>query len=214
VNVNLIHVGPEGQSNEIPMKKPRLVIGRREGADIRIPTPNVSREHCELTNKDGRLVVRDLGSSNGTYVNRQRVQEQALKAGDLIGVGPAVFVVQIAGEPAQIQARTFFEEGAAPAAIASQAPAKPTARPASPAAAPAAGKASAPSGGSSNSASPGGKPAAKPVRKSLLDDDDDDFDIGPGASGSGSFADLDFDLDDEDDEPKTKLDDKPGKPKK
>ncbi len=198
VNVNLINVGADGTSREIVMKKPRLVIGRREGADIRIPTANVSREHCEILEENGHLRVRDLGSSNGTYVNRQRVQEQPLKAGDLIGVGPAVFLVQVEGQPAQVHARKFFEEGSTPAVMASQEPAKPTSRPASPAVA------SGPktSSGSKPSASPA--PGAKPPgRKSLLDDDDEDFDIGPGASGSGSFADIDFDLDDdEEDKPK------------
>jgi pSer/pThr/pTyr-binding forkhead associated (FHA) protein len=49
------------------------------------------------------LKVKDLASSNGTYVNNRRVNEVALKPGDRLVVGPIVFTVQINGEPADIQ---------------------------------------------------------------------------------------------------------------
>jgi pSer/pThr/pTyr-binding forkhead associated (FHA) protein len=76
------------------------VIGRREDCDLRIPLGEVSRKHCRLI-KDGDVVrLEDLGSSNGTYHNGQRVQEAVLTPGDNVQVGPVTFVVQIDGLPA------------------------------------------------------------------------------------------------------------------
>jgi pSer/pThr/pTyr-binding forkhead associated (FHA) protein len=49
------------------------------------------------------LIVRDLGSSNGTFVNDKRVAQAQLNPGDRLTVGPVTFVVQINGEPANIK---------------------------------------------------------------------------------------------------------------
>ncbi len=75
------------------------VIGRREDCDLRIPVGDVSRKHCRLVRTDDGIRIEDLGSSNGTYVNGQRVQESELSAGDQVGVGPVQFIVQINGVP-------------------------------------------------------------------------------------------------------------------
>jgi serine phosphatase RsbU (regulator of sigma subunit) len=67
------------------------VIGRGATADVSLADPGVSRRHCSLQRRDGVWVVEDLGSANGTTVNRRRVSEPArLHNGDVIGVG-AVF---------------------------------------------------------------------------------------------------------------------------
>jgi len=89
----------------------RLVIGRSQEAELRVPSPAVSRQHCEIEVGPSGLVIRDLGSRNGTFVNCQRTPEQPLKAGDLIAVGPAVLVVRIDGEPAEIDALDAYEDG-------------------------------------------------------------------------------------------------------
>jgi pSer/pThr/pTyr-binding forkhead associated (FHA) protein len=63
-------------------------IGRHDDCLIRIRSSQVSRRHCELFENNGRLIVRDLGSSNGTYVNGKRIEsQQVLNAGDVITVG-------------------------------------------------------------------------------------------------------------------------------
>lgn len=80
-----------------------VVIGRREDAKLRIPTPDVSRQHCELKIEGESLVVRDLGSSNGTLVNGQKITVHKLAPGDLLTVGPAQFIVQLDGKPAEIK---------------------------------------------------------------------------------------------------------------
>ncbi|MEX2219785.1 MAG: FHA domain-containing protein [Phycisphaerales bacterium] len=132
MDATLTIVQPDGKTRDVPLRRPRTVIGRKPDCNIRVPVPSVSREHCELLLKEGRVTVRDLGSSNGTYVNRQRIQGEApLSAGDLLALGPAVFVVRIDGEPATVNAQEARAHGTAPEPVA--AAAAPSARPAAPA---------------------------------------------------------------------------------
>jgi pSer/pThr/pTyr-binding forkhead associated (FHA) protein len=63
-------------------------IGRATGADFIVDAPLVSRVHCRLTAlPDGSLEVRDLDSTNGTFINGERVQSGRLASGDRLGVG-------------------------------------------------------------------------------------------------------------------------------
>jgi pSer/pThr/pTyr-binding forkhead associated (FHA) protein len=63
-------------------------VGRATGADFIVNAALVSRVHCRLTaSADGQLEVRDLESTNGTFVNGQRVESAQLAAGDKITVG-------------------------------------------------------------------------------------------------------------------------------
>jgi pSer/pThr/pTyr-binding forkhead associated (FHA) protein len=91
------------ERREFPIIGERITLGRRQECDLRIPTRDVSRQHCEVTLDGKRLSVRDLGSSNGTFVNGKRVAEIDLKAGDRLRVGPVTFVVQVDGKPAKIE---------------------------------------------------------------------------------------------------------------
>jgi pSer/pThr/pTyr-binding forkhead associated (FHA) protein len=113
VKVELVLVQADGQSRTIPLDVGRHVIGRAKEAELRIPVDIVSRRHCEIQVGEDGIVVRDLQSSNGTYVNCQRIDaEEELGAGDLIAVGPAVFVVRIDGEPEEIDPIDAYEDGA------------------------------------------------------------------------------------------------------
>lgn len=114
----LVLVKPDGSTVDVPMKRPRIVIGREKKCDIRIPTPAVSREHCEVRVENGQIMVRDMGSSNGTYVNAKRVQESELKAGDVVGIGPTVFVVRVNGAPAQVDGPAALAKAAPPPPVA------------------------------------------------------------------------------------------------
>jgi pSer/pThr/pTyr-binding forkhead associated (FHA) protein len=63
-------------------------IGRHDDCLIRIRSAQVSRRHCEIVAEGNTLMVRDLGSSNGTFVNGKRVLgKQALKPGDVLTIG-------------------------------------------------------------------------------------------------------------------------------
>ncbi|MDA1185474.1 MAG: FHA domain-containing protein [Acidobacteria bacterium] len=63
-------------------------IGRATGADFILDAPLVSRVHCRLTAAaDGSLGVRDLDSTNGTFINGERIETGQLGSGDRLGVG-------------------------------------------------------------------------------------------------------------------------------
>jgi pSer/pThr/pTyr-binding forkhead associated (FHA) protein len=63
-------------------------IGRATGADFIVDAPLVSRVHCRLTSlPNGELEVRDLNSTNGTFVNGERVENAVLESGDRLQVG-------------------------------------------------------------------------------------------------------------------------------
>ena len=63
-------------------------IGRATGADFIVDAPLVSRVHCRLTAlPSGELEVRDLNSTNGTFVNGDRVENAVLESGDRLQVG-------------------------------------------------------------------------------------------------------------------------------
>lgn len=93
----------DGERREFPVKEGGVTVGRRQDCHLRVPTRDVSRRHCELVVAKGSVAVRDLGSSNGTFVNGKRVAETTLKAGDRLKIGPVTFIVQINGKPADIK---------------------------------------------------------------------------------------------------------------
>lgn len=89
----------DGDRRSFSLHKDQTVIGRREDCDLRIPLGEISRKHCRFILDDGTLKVEDLGSSNGTYHNGQRVQEATIQPGDTVQVGSIAFVIQIDGTP-------------------------------------------------------------------------------------------------------------------
>ncbi len=112
MDVVLVMVKEDGSAKEFRLDKEHTIIGRDEVAKLRIPLPSVSRKHCELViAEDEELMVRDLGSANGTYVNGRRVRQQELSPGDLLTVGPVVFVVKISGHPKDIDAKDCYMAG-------------------------------------------------------------------------------------------------------
>jgi pSer/pThr/pTyr-binding forkhead associated (FHA) protein len=95
----LVMFRSDGERRSFSIARDMTVIGRREDCDLRIPLGDVSRKHCRIVRDGEMLKLEDLGSSNGTYLNAQRVQEALLSPGDSIQVGPVVFVLQVDGEP-------------------------------------------------------------------------------------------------------------------
>jgi FHA domain/zinc-ribbon domain len=62
-------------------------VGRQSGSDIFLDDVTVSRRHAEFYRQGARFTVRDVGSLNGTYVNRERIEEVALNGGDEVQIG-------------------------------------------------------------------------------------------------------------------------------
>lgn len=69
------------------MDKDRITIGRDDTNDIVLNNPTISRQHAELLLNNGVVRVKDLGSSNGTYINNVKMDEATLDTGDEIIVG-------------------------------------------------------------------------------------------------------------------------------
>lgn len=205
MKASLVLVLADRTQRDIPLKTPRTVIGRDTACQIRIPVGAVSRQHCEVLVEGPRIVIRDLKSSNGTYVNRERQPEAELHAGDVLSIGPAVFVVKVDGKPATVDSQATLRAGTIAAA----------------------GAAGAPSGAKAPTAAMSATPSDSSKPKSLLDDfefDDDEEESKPKSkaaakSGQGtgksapaapkksdnddsSMTDFDFLDDDEEDQPK------------
>ncbi len=72
----------------------RVAIGRHESNELQLDSRTVSNYHAEILNENGRLLVRDLGSTNGTYINEERVREQRVASGDHLRIGSHVLTVQ------------------------------------------------------------------------------------------------------------------------
>ncbi len=73
------------------LDKPTFIVGRSSKADIQIDQESVSRNHCKIINTGKTILLRDLGSTNGTYINDDLVDEYVLRDGDLIKVGRCIF---------------------------------------------------------------------------------------------------------------------------
>jgi len=70
---------------------PSILIGRSNKSDIQIDQESVSRNHAKIMNTGKSVIVRDLGSTNGTYVNDELIDEYVLRDGDLIKIGRTIF---------------------------------------------------------------------------------------------------------------------------
>ncbi len=68
-----------------------MVIGRSSKCDIQIDQESISRNHSKIVNTGKSILVRDLGSTNGTYVNDEPVDEYVLRDGDLLKIGRTIF---------------------------------------------------------------------------------------------------------------------------
>jgi len=86
-----------------PFQQARVVIGRDDNADIRLPVKAVSRRHAEIQWSQGRWLIRDLGSTNGTIVDGERIEETELEPMHEVRIGDAI--LKFVEQDAQIQVR-------------------------------------------------------------------------------------------------------------
>ncbi|MHC4104820.1 MAG: FHA domain-containing protein, partial [Planctomycetota bacterium] len=99
MDVNLVLFKKDGAHKAFPLPSNITLIGRRRDCDLCIPLMPVSRKHCQLNQNKESLKIRDLDSRNGTFLNGKRIDEETLKPGDYIKIGPLTFLLQIDGEP-------------------------------------------------------------------------------------------------------------------
>lgn len=85
----LLYIDDDGADREVRIERDQepVTIGRREGATIKVHNASVSGKHCTVGWKDEEIEVRDLGSSNGTFINGERIRRGVLNDSDVLRCG-------------------------------------------------------------------------------------------------------------------------------
>jgi hypothetical protein len=111
---------------DITLDRTMVVVGRHPACDTRLDSLRVSRHHCCMTQENGEVVVRDLGSTNGIRINGQRVEIGRLRSGDELSIAHIRYRLEngqaheaTIAEPAGLAAypARIEDRGAAPAAM-------------------------------------------------------------------------------------------------
>ncbi|MFT5303614.1 MAG: pSer/pThr/pTyr-binding forkhead associated (FHA) protein [Mariniblastus sp.] len=89
-------VGGKNDGREITIAVPRFIVGRGDTAHLRPASDLVSREHCEILVADGKVIINDLKSRNGTFVNGKQLEgTHVAKPGDSLRIGRLQFEIVI-----------------------------------------------------------------------------------------------------------------------
>ena len=99
--------GLTGRAQEL--KADTTTIGRAEDNAFQIAEPSVSSHHCEVLLRGSGVVVRDLNSTNGTYISGEKVTEQALKPGQILRLGQVEMRLEAAAAPAPAPGKAHFD---------------------------------------------------------------------------------------------------------
>jgi pSer/pThr/pTyr-binding forkhead associated (FHA) protein len=81
----LLSEGFTGRTYEL--KTDRTTVGRVSDNAFEIPEASVSSHHCEILQRGGEVIIKDLGSTNGTFINGEKIDEAVLKPGQILRVG-------------------------------------------------------------------------------------------------------------------------------
>lgn len=81
--------------NTIELSRDLTVVGRKEDCDLRLDHKSISKFHCVIVRMENTLLLRDLGSTNGTMVNGKRIRRTTLKNNDFLNIANLPFKVQI-----------------------------------------------------------------------------------------------------------------------
>jgi pSer/pThr/pTyr-binding forkhead associated (FHA) protein len=111
MDVRLVLDEDRGKKQTWHLHHTETVVGRRRDCDLRIPAAEVSRRHCLLSITDGYVIVEDLDSVNGTFINGRRVVgKQVVRPGDHLEIGPLDFTVEYELTPSALE-RLAMREG-------------------------------------------------------------------------------------------------------
>ena len=86
-----------GRETWCALQKLPAIVGRDESADVQLADPWTSHRHCEIDQIGDVLVVRDLGSKNGVFINHHRVRESHVLSGDRLTIGRTEVTVRYPG---------------------------------------------------------------------------------------------------------------------
>jgi len=106
MKVSLLVASGSGQGKVVPVSISPFMIGRNPVCQLRPASDLVSNRHCTIWQRSGTAVVQDMRSTNGTFVNGERITENRdLHHGDRLQIGPLIFEVQIEA-PSAVDQRT------------------------------------------------------------------------------------------------------------
>src|SRR6201999_78943 len=102
-----------GEQRRMVFNKPEGTIGRGQGNDIVLPKGNVSKRHARIVLKDGKFIIVDLKSTNGTYVNGRKITSPlVVKDADKIYIGD--FIVGVDEAASQSEGEGVSEPSTSP----------------------------------------------------------------------------------------------------
>jgi pSer/pThr/pTyr-binding forkhead associated (FHA) protein len=101
----LLSQGLTGQTHELKVDK--TTIGRVDDNMFPIVEPSVSSHHCEILLKGAEVVVRDLNSTNGTFINGEKIAESVLKPGQILRLGQIEMRLETGAPPAPAPAASM-----------------------------------------------------------------------------------------------------------
>lgn len=81
--------------NAIELSRDLTVVGRKEDCDLRLDHKSISKFHCVIVKMENTLLLRDLGSTNGTMVNGKKIRRATLKNNDCLNIANLPFRIQI-----------------------------------------------------------------------------------------------------------------------
>src|SRR6187401_3832405 len=103
-----------GAERRESFERSEISVGRVQGNDLMLPKGNVSKRHARLIYRDGRFIVTDLNSTNGTYVNGRKItQATIVREGDRIYIGDFVLRIEASQAASAVRAPSGDYTGAA-----------------------------------------------------------------------------------------------------
>src|ERR1700722_12153774 len=87
--------GMTGRAHELSTD--RTTVGRVEDNTFQIGDPSVSSHHCEVQLRGGEILIRDLNSTNGSFINEVKITEQVLKPGQTLRLGQVELKLEVEG---------------------------------------------------------------------------------------------------------------------
>jgi transcriptional regulator with PAS, ATPase and Fis domain len=112
LSVRLLVVDGPSRGERVALREGVARVGTARGNDLKLADPTVSRVHCEIRVRPGYVLVRDCGSTNGTFVEGVRLREGEVRPGALVRVGSSAFRIEETSGPTYLpmSERTSFGE--------------------------------------------------------------------------------------------------------